>query len=460
MPKGSLAAPLVKFIADSGTAEWPANILELAKRHIVDTLASIVGCRDLEPAVVARRLSRSLSANAEGGATILGTRERASLADAVFASAMAGHGAEINDFNPSALVQPGPSIVSAAIALAEARRLRPGAILGAVIAGYEIAGRLPKALGHRNLTRIGLATHGFAPVFGTAAASASMLGMDEEKVGHVLSYCAQQASGSRQWLADVEHIEKSFVFAGMPARNGLWAALLVESGFTGVGGGLDNPASWLNHDAFHGPQSDFDEEYLGNDLGVRFELPLTAYKRYPVGGPTQPTVHALLQIIERVDRTAVTHVLVEMPGNAATWSGAAMPALNLRYTSALVLIDGRLDFVAAQSLERMRGDSRVRALMERVEIVTDPSQEAQHGEPRKESARVTVTLANGERVQEFVEHVRGFPAHPMSREDVIEKATELMAPALGADRCSEVVDFVWSLESRPAIDGLIELIAP
>ena len=46
-------------------------------------------------------------------------------------------------------------------------------------------------------------------------------------------YAAQQASGSRAWVGDDDHIEKAFDYAGMPARNGVTAALLIKSGFTG-----------------------------------------------------------------------------------------------------------------------------------------------------------------------------------------------------------------------------------
>ena len=68
-------------------------------------------------------------------------------------------------------VQPGPSIVSAVIALAEQRRKSGEAVLRAVITGYELAGRIPKALGNQNLRRAGVANHGLGPVFGTAAAA-------------------------------------------------------------------------------------------------------------------------------------------------------------------------------------------------------------------------------------------------------------------------------------------------
>jgi len=37
------------------------------------------------------------------------------------------------------------------------------------------------------------------------------------------------------WMRDEEPVEKAYVFGGMPARNGVTAALQVQSGFTGVG---------------------------------------------------------------------------------------------------------------------------------------------------------------------------------------------------------------------------------
>ena len=50
----------------------------------------------------------------------------------------------------------------------------------------------------------------------------------------LLYYTAQQASGIAAWQRDTDHIEKAFDFAGMPARNGVTAALLVQAGGTGV----------------------------------------------------------------------------------------------------------------------------------------------------------------------------------------------------------------------------------
>lgn len=454
-PSPKVTEPLSAFIAGSQTATIPEDIRELGRRHILDTLAAIVACRDLAPARLARAY---VVAQADGSvATILGSRQKASLTDAVFAGAMTAHAAEINDFIPSAFVQPGPAIVSAAIALAETRGKSGDAVLRAVITGYELAGRMPKALGVQNMRRAGLANHGVGPVFGTAAAAASLLGLSSDRIADVLSYCAEQASGSWQWSLDVEHVEKAFVFAGMGARNGLQAALMVEAGFRGVRDSMDNPQGWMASSIFTG--GDANRASLIEGLGKRSELSQTGFKRYPTGGPAQPAVAGLLQLLPQIDRAKVQRVIVAMPGDFKTFRDAAMPALNLPYLCAIILIDGRLDFTAAQSLERMAGDARVKALMAKVEVIGDPSQEAPSGQPRAESARVTVVEGSGARREAFTPYVPGYPSHPLDRPGVEAKALALMMPSLGARRAKAVVDQVWALDSLKTGGRLAGLIA-
>jgi 2-methylcitrate dehydratase PrpD len=220
---------------------------------------------------------------------------------------------------------------------------------------------------------------------------------------------------------------------------------------------LDHPDGWMAQKCFAG--GDHDPGYLVGDLGIRSELPLTAFKRYPVGGPTQPAVQGLLELLPTLDRSAVASVRIEMPGRWQAFRDAAMPALNLRYVAALILIDGRLDFHAAQSRERFTADATVRRTMERVTIAHDPEQEAPPGEPRRESARVIVMDASGGARSVFVPFVKGFPSHPMSRSDVESKALELMAPRLGGERADEVVRAVGRLEELDSAATLVSLVA-
>ncbi len=445
-PPAALTAELCRFITGSASADWPDDVLELGRRHILDTIASIVVCGDREVARLARGFALRQSGDLRSGAPILGTRLRASLPDAVFASAMTAHGAEINDFCPSAFVQPGPAVVSAGICVAAVDHASGAALLRATIAGYELTCRLPKALGVNRGRQLGYSSHGYGPVFGSAATVASLRRYPDATVNHMLSYCAQQASGSLQWLLDVGHVEKSFVFAGMPARNGVHAALLAEAGFTGVPDSLEAQGGWLMSRLFKAEHSDFNPQYLVEHLGARFEMPLVAYKRFPVGGPAQPVVQAMLELAPRVRRDEIARIEIEMPGAVRAFANAEMPALNLPYLCSVILIDRDLTFEMADSLQRRSADVEVQRLMTCVAVLHDPAQEAV---PRKESARVTIRLQDGRTESVFVEHVRGYPANPMTHEDVEAKARTLMTPVLGPERTDELIDLAFRLDELP-----------
>lgn len=444
---------LTRYLAGARTASVPAAIRERARLHILDTLASIVACQPLEAARLGRRYASTMSGGA--GSPIFGSQETASPIDAVFANAMTAHAAEINDFIPSAYVQPGPSIVSAALELARSNARTGHDLVNAVVAGYELAGRIPKAIGTRNLWLAGLANHGVGPVFGTAATGAALIGLDADQCNHMLAYCAQQASGSWQWMLDVRHVEKAFVFAGMGARNGMQAALMAGLGFTGVPDSLDTQNAWFRWPALTGKGSD--PESLIAGLGETFELSLAAMKRYPVGGPTQPAVRALLDLRKTVTADRVEAIRIEMPGAAETFRRANMPALNIPYLAAIIMLDGRLDFVEAQSLERMRSDQAARAFAQKVQVVEDPTQHTGEGEDRTESARVTLTLTNGSERSRYVAYVPGFPTHPMSKDEVETKALELMRPNLGIANAEQLVGLCDDLDRMSTVDAIIDL---
>lgn len=444
---------LTAYIADAARHAVPAAIRERARLHVLDTLASIIACHPLEAARLAR--SYAATVGGRGDSPILGSSQTAAPVDAVFASAMTGHAAEINDFIPSAYVQPGPAIVSAALETARSQQRSGADLVSAVIVGYEIAGRLPKAIGTRNLYQAGLANHGVAPTFGTAAACAGLLGLDREQIGHMIAYCAQQASGAWQWLLDVRHVEKAFVFAGMGARNGMQAAHMARLGFTGVPDSFDHEQAWFRWRAFQGPGRN--HAALVEGLNRRWELELAAMKRYPVGGPTQPAVRALLDLRQTVRPDQVKTITIAMPGEAATFERAAMPALNIPYLAAIIMLDGRLDFVAAQSLERLHGDAEAAAFARRVRVVHDKAQEAGEGTARTESARVTVALTGGRTVERYVPFVPGFPTHPLTKAEAQDKARELAAPILGQAGAERLIALCDGLDTAASVQPLIDL---
>src|ERR1041385_7069059 len=139
-------------------------------------------------------------------------------------------------------------------------------------------------------------------------------GLNVQQMRWLLSYAAQQASGLASWQRDTDHIEKSFDFGGMAARNGVTAALLVQAGGTGV------------DDVFSGADNFFQAFLPKNDaglmiekLGERYEVTRTSFKKWTVGAPIQAVLDALEIILKKntVDPEHVKQIQVRVATNEA-----------------------------------------------------------------------------------------------------------------------------------------------
>jgi 2-methylcitrate dehydratase PrpD len=76
----------------------------------------------------------------------------------------------------------------------------------------------------------------------------------------------------------------------------------------------------------------------------------------------------------------------------------------------------------------------------------------------KRVAVVDVTLAGGKTLSERVETVRGTAGNPMTREELIAKARDLIVPVLGASKFDRLVEKVFALEKVQNLQELRPLI--
>ena len=156
--------------------------------------------------------------------------------EAALANGVLAHSDETDDSHAPSQSHPGCAIVPAALAAGEQFGIDGTHFLRAVALGYDVGTRVTMTLGGAGSTRTRRhrSTHSIAGIFGAAAAAGCAASLNAQQMRWLLDYAAQQASGIAAWQRDTDHIEKAFVFAGMPARNGVTAALLVQAGWTGV----------------------------------------------------------------------------------------------------------------------------------------------------------------------------------------------------------------------------------
>ena len=91
-----------------------------------------------------------------------------------------------------------------------------------VALGYDKGPRVTATLGKlQYMAETHRSTHAISGTFGAAAAAGCTAGLNAQRMRWLLSYTAQQAGGLASWQRDTDHIEKSFDFGGMGARNGV-----------------------------------------------------------------------------------------------------------------------------------------------------------------------------------------------------------------------------------------------
>jgi 2-methylcitrate dehydratase PrpD len=192
-------------------------------------------------------------------------------------------------------------------------------------------------------------------------------------------------------------------------------------------------------------------------LGERYGVVQTTIKKWTTGGPIQAPLDALDTLRKRhpFEADQVKQVVVRAATSAAyTVNNRDMPDISLQHLVAVMLVDKTVSFRAAHDKARME-DAAV--LRERAKVQLVPDEELEKLIPVR-VAIVEVMLNDGTKLTERVEHVRGTPENPMTRDEVVAKARELMAPVLGAATCSNLIDRVLAIENVKDIRELRPLL--
>ena len=96
-------------------------------------------------------------------------------------------------------------------------------------------------------------------------------------------------------------------------------------------------------------------------------------------------------------------------------------------------------------------------LRERAKVQLIPDAELERRMPQRQ-AIVEIVMNDGSRLTERVEAVRGTMENPMTRDEVVTKARDLITPVLGAVTTTKLVDAVLRLEAMKSILELRPLI--
>lgn len=440
---------LSRYIAAAHARRLPAPVIERAKIHLVDTFAAMLSGSRLFPGRCAINYVKPLGGAPEAG--VIGTRIVTSALNAALANGTCGHADETDDTHPPTRTHPGTSVVPAALALAEKQRASGPHFLRAMVLGYDLCARSVLALKAPKFVPLGRHAGAHGQLFGATAAAAAMLKLDARSVRYAISYAVQQAAGVTTLFRDSQHAEKAFAMGGMPAHNGLAAALMVQHGFTGV------------DDVFSGTPDFFsifspapEPQLIAHNLGRNYEILRGGIKRWCVGGPIQGPLHVLHEMIGMHGLSAenIASLTARIPETELrVVNDREMSDISLQHLLAVMLLDGTMSFAAAHDASRMH-DRRVLALKKRITAVADASIP---NKVRGWRCVMDVTMKDGRKLTHRTMAASGSAENPLTRAQVEEKALDLMAPVLGKVKSKTLIGALLAVDTLKNMRALRKL---
>jgi len=444
----STTASLVDYVLEARFDALPEASVEASKTRLLDSLACVAAGFHHPISVAACRLAGRYPT--DGGTTLLGSPLKVAPEMAAFAN----------------------GTMLRVLDLSDMYRTKSGGHPSDTIAGVLAAAELGACDGRSLLTSIAIAYEVYCsgcdafdfnskgwdqPVYGvvaTALATGYLLGLGREQLGHAVSLALVPNMAMYQTRHGELSSWKGSAGAN-GARNGVFAALLAQAGFTG-------------------PEAPIEGKHGLWDAVGRFEWRLLAsqppqritrthIKCFPICYHGQSAVWAALSIRDRVQIEQIKAIRIDthrtavdlMAGSTSRWAPATAETADhsLPYVVARAFLDGEINEEAFR-LDALR-HPQVLSLMACTKVHEDEKMSAMF--PDYSPCRITVSLADGAQVQGEVKHPKGHEQYPMTPEEIDHKVISLFEPYGGLEQARALIEIVRHADQ---VDDVTRIFVP
>jgi 2-methylcitrate dehydratase PrpD len=440
---------LFEFISDFRTREASPVLLHAASNRLMDTL----GCALYGGGQEWTKILLKTVSNCQGRATAFGGKTMLNAEAAALCNGTAAHGFELDDLLTDALAHPGAVVVPAVLAVAEEENIGGTDLLKAIIAGYEVMGRLGRALGPQASGRGWHLTCVAGPAASTVAVGV-LLGFSAEQHANAVGIACASAGGNKAFSISGGMVKR--LHAGLASRAGILAARLVQSGFTGPTEALDGQFGLL--DVIAGDHKR--PEMLNTTLGEKFEVVNTSIKIYPCCAVLQSTLEAVMKLRRKhsITKDNIKALRVGSSERAVEQNNERQPAdvmaaqYSLPFCASLAMQDDPIDprLYTKQSLT----DPRIKSFMDKITMYVDDTMQAAY--PRSMGARVSIELADGRVVEEAIVDAHGTALAPCTDHELEQKFRRLAGLAVGDAAAARLLGAITDLKGGGGIKFLFQ----
>jgi len=441
---------LARFLNRTRYEELPAKAIEHAKMILASTLASAAAGSIIGSARILRDLAKERGGRPE--AAIWFDRAKVPAAAAARVNAALSDASASDDSDIRNTAHEGTTLASAGLAIAERTGATGQDLLGAMVIGYEAAGRIGDA---RRNGRGGLHASQLV-AFGGAVAVAKLLKLTDDQIAHALGIVATTmgglAVGTNSWAR--EYMGANAAAAAVDAAEAAARGYMVNEDLLGGPGGFV--------DVFGGGRNAVD--LLTVDLGKSWDIvDFLAIKLWPGAHPFSGTVEAAVNAARQanVSPDAVARIFIAGPGRT-TIGGSRRPRdlveaiHSLPYFVASAVADK--DFTWIHATEAKIFNPVVTRLMDLVELDPAPP-------PVKYDwswgGTVTLVTTAGRRFTSTVDAPRGSGPRGIEWTDVDAKYRALMPDSkLPAGRIEQALERIHGFDRLKNVSALTSLLTP
>ena len=417
-----------------------------AKTCLIDYLAS---CLCAIPGDVAATAEAVLPAYGAGRCGLAASSRTSSVHGSAFYHALIATAEDLDDSHRYASgMHMSASTFPAALALCEENPVSGRDFAAAIVAGYEVLGRIARSV-DIPLRKRGFHATGAVGPFGAAMTAAALLKLSPAAIVDALGIAASGCGGIFAFLR--EGSASRHFHAGLAAGTGISAAFLARAGMRGPRAALEGGDGF-----FQAYAGEWNEEILlaPND---RPEILAVYHKLWSTCGHAIPAVSALREIRKEIGNRLGQIRSIEISGYKASaaldapWTDVAAKArFSLPAITGIVLALGSAG-VREMSADNLRRPD-VRRIAGLVSVREDPELSAAY--PRLRSGRVRILMDNGDRFEKLEEAPLGMPENPASPAMLEDKFRIAAERHFSPARTDEIVATVSKLD---AVDDMREI---
>jgi 2-methylcitrate dehydratase len=427
-----------------------------AKRYLLDSLGCALGGYQQHDVKIALEVLEEHGGT--GPATVIGTGNRMDPVSATLLNALMVRVMDYNDIYWQQDPSHPSDIIPAAMACGERTGKAGRDLIVGIVLGHEFEMRLCEAA-IPGIRERGW-HHATLTAFVSPMVAAKLLDLDWEQMQHAIGISGSRMATLGAVTAGKLTMMKNTVDP-MATQSGVLAALMAEKGYSGPEHVIDGKEGLVQ---CMGPE--WKLEILEEGLGDGYRITQCGMKAFPTEALTHAPISCTLDIIKENDLAPEQVEKVHIRSLARAADILADPSKydprsketadhSLPYVIAAAVADRQV--TPLQFTDEKIMDPKIRAQLDKVEVVADPEIEALF--PELQRVIVKVVTTDGRELTKQIDYPKGDPRNPLTDQEIEEKFDALAEAVMSSERRQQLKDAVWNLENQDSITKLMKLSA-